>query len=327
MDIGSSSCRGLWKSDAVDFTAADVRLMQGLAARVFGVRPELANNDATVGELAWVWGKDHAALGNGWRRRLWFAAGGEVAAWGWTHLPYQVTRTDGSVITVPHAYLAWQLDPARPELLDEILAWFESLSEGTDRKVSVRAADEDALARLAAHGYVPDERMLADDGYWVQLNWRDLSDIAVPALPDGFRFRTAMEAGPEAAVAAHVAAWHPSTFGIRGYEGVRETWPYRGDLHVLIEAPDGTMAATTIMWFDETNLTAEFEPVGTHQGYRRLGLGQALLLHGMRTVRDAGAKRMIVTCLGAAGHTAARGLYYSVGFEPFTREVPHIKRT
>jgi GNAT superfamily N-acetyltransferase len=310
----------------VDFSAADVRLMQGVSERVFAVRPELANNDATVGELAWVWGKDHETLGERWRRRLWSAGDGAVAGWGWTYLPYQVTRTDGGVITVPHAYLAWQLDPARPELLDEILAWFESLSDGIDRKVSARAADEDALARLAAHGYGPDERMLAEDGYWVQLNWRDLDDIAEPVLPDGYRFRTAASAGAEAAVAAHVAAWHPSTFSLRGYEGTRATWPYRGDLHVLVEAPDGTMVSTAIMWFDEGNQTAEFEPVGTHRGYQRLGLGKALLLHGMRTVREAGAKRMIVTCLGAAGHTAARSLYYSVGFEPFTREVPHVKR-
>lgn len=311
----------------MDFNVADVRLMQGLSQRIFSLRPELAaGNDATVGELAWVWGKGHEALGDGWRRRLWFSAGGEVAAWGWAYLPYRVTRTDGGVITVPHASLAWQLDPARPELLDEILAWYEEVTDdGVDRKTSVPAADADALARLAVHGYVPDERMLADDGYWAQVNWRDLDDVAEPVLPDGFKFRTAAEAGPEAAVAAHVAAWHPSTFTVRGYEGVRETWPYRGDLHVLLEAPDGAMASTAIMWLDEVNQTAEFEPVGTHQGYRRLGLGKALLLHGMRTVRDAGAKRMIVACLGAPGHTAARGLYYSAGFEPFTREVPHVK--
>jgi len=43
----------------------------------------------------------------------------------------------------------------------------------------------------------------------------------------------------------------------------RET--YRGDLHVLVEAPDGTMASATIMWLDEANKTAEFEPVGTHR--------------------------------------------------------------
>src|SRR5690349_21124940 len=43
-------------------TAADVRLMQGLAQRVTAVRPDLVNTDASFGELAWIWGKGHAAL-------------------------------------------------------------------------------------------------------------------------------------------------------------------------------------------------------------------------------------------------------------------------
>src|SRR5207249_11786340 len=87
-------------------------------------------------------------------------------------------------------------------------------------------------------------------------------------------------------------------------------WIYRGDLHVLVEAPDGTMAASTIMWLDEVNKTAEFEPVGTHPGYRRRGLGRAMLLHGMHLARAAGATHMTVACLGAPGHPRARGLYY-----------------
>jgi hypothetical protein len=65
----------------VDLTSDDVRLMQGLSARLFALRPELINNDASVGELAWMWGKDHAALGETWRRRFW-SVGGAVAGWG-----------------------------------------------------------------------------------------------------------------------------------------------------------------------------------------------------------------------------------------------------
>ncbi|MBO0824127.1 MAG: GNAT family N-acetyltransferase, partial [Actinobacteria bacterium] len=144
-------------------------------------------------------------------------------------------------------------------------------------------------------------------------------------LPDGFRFRTADEAGPQAAVQAHVDAWAPSTYTAEGYEGVRQTPAYRGDLHVLVEAPDGTMAASTIMWLDEANKTAEFEPVGTHPDYRRRGLGRAMLLHGMQLARSAGANHMTVACLGAPGHPAARGLYYSVGFRKFSQDVPLIK--
>ena len=56
--------------------------MQGLVQQVTALRPELVNSDATVGEMAWVWGKDHADLGGSWRHRLWFD-GGELAGWGW----------------------------------------------------------------------------------------------------------------------------------------------------------------------------------------------------------------------------------------------------
>ena len=146
-----------------------------------------------------------------------------------------------------------------------------------------------------------------------------------PVLPDGFRFRTADEAGPEAAVQAHVDAWAPSTYTAEGYQGVRQTAAYRGDLHILVEAPDGTMASSTIMWLDEANKTAEFEPVGTHPGYRRLGLARAMLLHGMHLARAAGATHMTVACLGAPGHPEARGLYYSVGFRELSRDAPLIK--
>jgi GNAT superfamily N-acetyltransferase len=61
------------------------------------------------------------------------------------------------------------------------------------------------------------------------------------------------------------------------------------------------MASSTIMWLDEANKTAEFEPVGTHPGYRRLGLGTAMLRHGMHLARAAGATYMTVPCLGAPG--------------------------
>lgn len=144
-------------------------------------------------------------------------------------------------------------------------------------------------------------------------------------MPDGFRFRTADEAGPRAAVQAHVDAWAPSTYTAEGYEGVRQTPPYRSDLHVLVEAPDGTMAASTIMWLDAANGTAQFEPVGTHPRYRRRGLGRAMLLHGMHLARQAGARHMTVACLGAPGHPGARGLYYRVGFRKFTRDAPLLK--
>lgn len=305
-------------------TAADVQLMQGLAQRVTPIRPDLVNSDASFGELAWNWGKGHASDGGSWLRRLWFS-GDDLIAWGWACLPRQVRRGDGSVQDVTSAYLAYQVHPDHSGLVDEVIDWYDGVTVGIERTVMPQTADEFALKRWAAHGYETDPASLGDTGSWTQLNVRDLDDVERPMLPDGFRFRTAEEAGPQAAVQAHVDAWAPSPYTAESYEGVRRTPPYRGDLHVLVEAPDTTMAASTIMWLDEANRTAEFEPVGTHPDYRRLGLGRAMLLHGMHLAREAGAQHMTVACLGAPGHPQARGLYYSVGFRKFTRDLPLIK--
>jgi len=305
-------------------TAADVQLMQGLAQRVTAVHPDLVNTDATFGELAWIWGKDHASDGGSWPRRLWFS-GDALVAWGWAYLPHQVRRSDGSVRDITSAYLGYQVDPDHAVLVDEVIGWYDAVAADIERTVVPRAADQFALQRWAAHGYQTDPASLSDTSYWTQLNERDLTDIEQAMLPDGFRFRTAAEAGPQAAVQAHVDAWAPSSYTAEGYEGVRRTATYRSDLHVLVQAPDGTMAASTIMWLDEANKTAEFEPVGTHPGYRRLGLGTAMLLYGMYLVREAGATHMTVACAGALGHREARGLYYGVGFRPFTQDAPLIK--
>ena len=305
-------------------TAADVQLMQGLAQRVTAVHPDLVNTDATFGELAWIWGKDHASDGGSWPRRLWFS-GDALVAWGWAYLPHQVRRSDGSVQDITSAYLGYQVDPDHAVLVDEVIGWYDAVAADIERTVVPRAADQFALQRWAAHGYQTDPASLSDTSYWTQLNERDLTDIEQAMLPDGFRFRTAAEAGPQAAVQAHVDAWAPSSYTAEGYEGVRRTATYRSDLHVLVQAPDGTMAASTILWLDEANKTAEIEPVGTHPGYRRLGLGTAMLLHGMHLVREAGATHMTVACAGALGHREARGLYYGVGFRPFTQDAPLIK--
>jgi GNAT superfamily N-acetyltransferase len=305
-------------------TAADVQLMQGLAQRLTAIRPDLVNCDATFGELAWIWGKGHASDGASWRRRLWFS-GGDLVAWGWAYLPHQVKRSDGSVKDITGAYLAYQVHPGDAGLVDEVIDWYDGTAAGLERTVVPSAADEFGLKRWAAHGYETDPASLGDAGSWHQVNERDLTDVERPVLPEGFRFRAADEAGPAAAVQAHVDAWAPSTYTPEAYQGVRQMTAYRDDLHILVEAPDGTMASSTIMWLDEANQTAEFEPVGTHPGYRRRGLGRAMLLHGMRLARAAGATQVTVACLGAPGHPRARGLYYSVGFRPFAREAPLIK--
>ncbi|MBK1783685.1 GNAT family N-acetyltransferase [Prauserella cavernicola] len=309
----------------VELDEADIRRMQELAQRVMALRPELLNGDATVGELAWCWAKDVDALGRFWRHRFWFADD-RLAAWAWVHLPHPITRGDGTVREVEEANLVWQTDPDRPELLHEILDFYDEVAGDADRLLNLQSADDHARTTVAEHGYEFDAEEASDNGSWVQFNSRELTDVPDPVLPEGFRFRTAEDVSPADAVAAHRAAWPRSGLSEAAFERVQRTWPYRADLHVLVEAPDGTLAATAISWLDEATNTAEFEPVGTHQEFRRQGLSTALQLHGMRLARAAGASRMLVACLGAPAHPAARNLYHGLGFREFTRDVPQIKR-
>jgi GNAT superfamily N-acetyltransferase len=302
----------------------ELRLMQGLAQQVMARRPELVNGDATVGELAWVWAKDVDALGPFWRHRLW-VEDGRLAAWGWAHLPYRVPRGDGTFREAKTASLLWQTHPDRPGLLAGILDWYDDVAGTIDRLLTVQSADVQAQAIVAAHGYRFDADAGSETGSWVQFNARELTDVPDPVLPEGFRFLAAGDVPAADAVRAHRDAWHPSGLTEAAFERVRRTWPYRAGLHPLIAAPDSTLAATAIIWLDEATRTAEFEPVGTHRGFRRRGLGTALQLHGMHLARAAGADRMLVACLGAPAHPAARALYTGVGFRPFTRDLPQIK--
>ena len=56
------------------------------------------------------------------------------------------------------------------------------------------------------------------------------------------------------------------------------------------------------------------------------GLATAMMWHGMHRARDAGAATMLVACVGAPAHRAARELYDGVGFERFTWDVPYVRR-
>jgi len=312
---------------SVTVEADDLRRMQSLAQTVYALRPEFLNNDATYGELAWIWGMDRtaAAAASSWRHRLWFD-GPDVVGWAWAHLPRPVPLSDGSVRESTRAYLAWQVHPERLDLFSPILDWYDEQAHGLMRTVGARAANTDALARLSAHGFAVDERANGDEGCWLQFNARGLHGAYEPDLPRGYRFRTAEDVDAEGAWRAHVAAWNPSTLTLQGMRDVRASASYRPDLHFLVEAADGTLASCATVWLDEVTGAAEFEPVGTHPEHRRKGLGRAVLLHGMCAAQAAGARCMLVACLGAPAHPAARGLYYDVGFQPFTRDVPHVKQ-
>jgi mycothiol synthase len=147
------------------------------------------------------------------------------------------------------------------------------------------------------------------------LNRTVIKPTAVPTLPQGFFIRSA--AGIEDAAA--LAEIHNASFGSswtpETYRQVMQSPGYDPQRELVIQAPDRTFAAFTVTWYDHLNATGLFEPVGTHEDYRRRGFGRALLIYGMQQMAAAGMK--LATVANFEENEASRGLYRACGFKPW----------
>ena len=83
---------------------------------------------------------------------------------------------------------------------------------------------------------------------------------------------------------------------------------------LVVIAPDGTFAAFALVWIDPRSKTGQFEPVGTAPAFRRLGLGQTVLLKGLQLMQKQRLECAFVIVEGA--DTPAVQLYHSVGLSP-----------
>ena len=81
------------------------------------------------------------------------------------------------------------------------------------------------------------------------------------------------------------------------------------DLKIAVVSPEGNFVSYCGMWYDPTVEFALMEPVATDPDFRKLGLGKAAVLEGVRRVRLLGAKMAFVG--------SSQQFYYNIGFRPF----------
>jgi ribosomal protein S18 acetylase RimI-like enzyme len=143
----------------------------------------------------------------------------------------------------------------------------------------------------------------------------------LPQLPAGFTLRDMRSPLHDSELGArvdmHRAAFHPSKFTLSKYLAARNSPTYRPELDLVAVAPSGDFAAYTIVWFEEENRTALFEPVGCHPDYQRRGLGRAVLYEAMRRLRELGADRAHVGSW--LDDSPGALLYRAAGFERIDR--------
>ena len=199
----------------------------------------------------------------------------------------------------------------------------------TRRSESVRgdelaafAADGDhaSITVLRERGFLPEGRRLS------QWRWRtDGRSSGAATLPDGYRIRSLR--GPqefEARVALHRAAFPPSRLNVAKYERLLTVPHYRFEDDLVVEAPDGSLAAFALAWYDPDGLVGELEPVGTHPDHQRRGLSRAVVTEAVHRLVQHGAK--VVQVYSDGSKPAPEALYDSVGFERHATHQRYVVR-
>ena len=77
---------------------------------------------------------------------------------------------------------------------------------------------------------------------------------------------------------------------VEKYERLQTLPHYRTEDDLVVEAPDGSLAAFAMAWWDPEGRVGEFEPVGTHPDHQRRGLSRALLTWGLQRYAERGAR-------------------------------------
>jgi ribosomal protein S18 acetylase RimI-like enzyme len=295
----------------------DLRAMESIVSAAWSgpARPFVS---CTIGDLEWWIAGAGPEVDWSERLRLW-SIGGEPVAWGWLKPPDEFD---------------WFVRPQLPEgeelaVRDEILSWAAECA---------RTTAQDAVGSLLAPivlrtwgadggpeaGHLIERGWVAGDVELTQFLRPLDREIEAPVVPHGYRVRAL--AGPgeiPARVEVHRAAFAPSRMTVEKYAILVDQDHYAYDRDVVVEAPDGALAAFAMCWLDQVGSIGEFEPVGTHPDHRRRGLGRAANLRGLQILRQAGARDAIVFSWRA--NAASEALYRSVGFQAIAAHRQYAK--
>ena len=151
----------------------------------------------------------------------------------------------------------------------------------------------------------------------------DLRHISEATLPEGFHFHDATGDDLENLADVHNNSFtHKWTADIYGKVF---NAPYQ-EYEFVVVAPDGRFAAFTQVWVDDINHSILFEPVGTHQDFRRRGIARAMMVYVMKRMQaEHGTQYAIVWHELPDKNPASGALYASVGFRPKYQMCEYVK--
>ncbi|MGA7936673.1 MAG: GNAT family N-acetyltransferase [Kovacikia sp.] len=209
----------------------------------------------------------------------------------------------------------------------EMLAWAEALMRQLSQERGLPAK-----LRSSAHETSTDRITLLNRKgfqavrYFSRMERSLQVPIPQPQLPPGFTLRQTMgESDTPAWVDLYnqsfIDPWDHHTMTLEEANHWLTIPTYRSELDLVAIAPDGTFAAFCYSEIDPKynactgRELGRVHLLGTRRGFRRMGLGRAILLESLNRLKAAG---MDTARLGVdtQNPTGARRLYESVGFSP-----------
>jgi len=211
----------------------------------------------------------------------------------------RIWENESEIVAVAHyesrlGEAFFQIHPDYAHLKPEMLTYAE------DQLVGI----QDGLPRL--HVYVNDndymfEQEVVRRGYEkIDHYRRPLFKFAIPKpfppiqLPEGYTLKSLADDNDLHKI--NRVLWrgfdHPGDPDPEDIEGRRimQSGPnFRHDLTIVVEAPNGNFVSFSGTWHETKNKIAYVEPVATDPDYRRMGLGKAAVLEGIRRCALEGA--------------------------------------
>ncbi len=211
-----------------------------------------------------------------------------------------IWESDGEIVGVAHyesrlGEVFFQTHPAYSHLKPAMLEYAEKQlygeTEAGQRYVEafIPDLDREFAALVQSRGYV-----LAEG------HTRPMTQFAIPQpfppihLPEGFRLKSLADDNDLEKI--HRVLWRgfnhagePPAERLADRVKMQSTPNFRKELTIVVEAPSGIFVSFSGAWYEGLNRVAYVEPVATDPDFRRMGLGKAAVLEGIRRCGELGA--------------------------------------
>ena len=162
-------------------------------------------------------------------------------------------------------------------------------NEGKLLQVFINANDDEFKAIAEDQGFHKEETHQE-----VMSQFKIVDPFPGITVPEGFRLKSLQEDNDLNKIhrVLHRGFNHPGEpppDEIEGRKKMQAAPNFRKDLTIVVEAPDGNFVSFCGMWYEASNKIAYVEPVATDPDYRRMGLGKAAVLEGIRRCGELGA--------------------------------------